>query len=290
MNLMSYTDSDISIGASQVAAVLGFSPYETPQSIWRKIVGLEPTATESPLSTFRKRLGNLLEDDVLDLFEKETGRVVVTKQPDTKKRKGFIHATPDGIADDGSLVEIKTSSDSLWEEVPYHYYIQVQIQMYVHERDKTYIPALCSMNYHCYVVDYNERDAIRFVEQAKWFYDTYVLPRIEPPPSLTRVLRKSEELSTVEATEKIIELAQRYRELKEAELEIIDKLNALRQEIKKLLPPRTRAVDKEGNVVVSRSVATVRPSINQQALREYYPDVFYQVAGEPRTIERIVVR
>lgn len=287
---MSCTDSEITIGASQVAAILGYSPFETPQSMWRKLVGIESDKEESALSKYRKHLGNLLEDDVLAIFQETTGKKLAILQPDTKKRRGIIHATPDAITEDGEIVEIKTSSEEVWVEVPYYYYVQIQVQLYVHDLKVAYLPALCRMNYECYTVEYNQSDAERFIEQVTWFYQTYVAPKIEPPPSYARALRKSKESVSVLADDNTRALLARYYEVRKAMVELEAELKDIREKLKLSVEPNGRLVDSEGNILASRIVSFMPGTVDRDALRKYYPDVYAEVVGEPRPVERLIIR
>lgn len=277
------------IGASKIAAILGYSPYETPLSAWRSLMGIESSNPESELSKYRKRMGQLMEDAVIAYFEEQTGKTVAIRQPDTQKRVGIFHATPDGITSSGELVEAKTSSDAPWREVPYHYYVQVQVQMYVHGAEVTYLPAVCSMYYQCFTVPFNKDDAEMFIERAQWFYDTYIKTGIEPPPSYERMLRKRTELDTLPADDTIRNLVARYNEVRQTISLLEKKLTEIRDEIRAHIKPMTRAVDTDGRLLVTRSSYLVSGKVDVNALQLYYPDVYREVVQAPREVERLIV-
>lgn len=63
-----------SIGASEVAAVLGLSTWDSPYSLWSKKCGLAPVDTEE---TEWQRWGNILEPAICEEYAVQTGRKVI---------------------------------------------------------------------------------------------------------------------------------------------------------------------------------------------------------------------
>lgn len=124
-----------SLGASEAAAALGVSPYQTPVELWQRKVGLIPDQEESEAM----RWGSLLEPVILGEYARRTGRRIVGEQGFTR-HPGYpcLTATPDAVTEDGRLVEVKTASawakewgDEDSDEIPDHYLIQVAHQMAV---------------------------------------------------------------------------------------------------------------------------------------------------------------
>lgn len=68
------------LGCSEIAAALGLSRWKTPYQLWQEKTGVvEPASLDGQL---RIDLGNLLEDIVAQLYEKETGFQVVRSRPE----------------------------------------------------------------------------------------------------------------------------------------------------------------------------------------------------------------
>jgi putative phage-type endonuclease len=123
------------LGASEAAAALGVSPYQTPVELWQRKVGLMNDQDESEAM----RWGNLLEPVILAEYQHRTGRVVAATQ-EFRVHPGYpcLAATLDARCEDGRLVEVKTANawakewgDEQTDEVPEPYLIQVAQQMAV---------------------------------------------------------------------------------------------------------------------------------------------------------------
>lgn len=134
-----YEERKKHVGASEVAAILGLSQYETPYSIWAVKTGqMEPFSGNEAT-----KLGQDLEPVILNRAEEDLGelkRDVVCLHPDK-----ILRATLDGqLSKSGDVIEAKTAGlisnrvspewgdDGLVErdgQVPRTYFVQVQAQL-----------------------------------------------------------------------------------------------------------------------------------------------------------------
>lgn len=134
-------------GASDVAGILGISPWASPWSIWADKVGLTPLDDDAerdiddPLT-----FGRDLEDIIRDRYERQSGLYVVGAQSIIRHpSEPWCFATVDGLVveshdacdellgDPGTLAvfESKYTSDPPWETIPEHYRAQGHWQMFV---------------------------------------------------------------------------------------------------------------------------------------------------------------
>lgn len=147
-------------GASDVAGICGASPWSSPWSIWASKVGLvplDPTLDDDDPRTF----GLDLEPVIAAKFERRTGLYVVGKQrmihhPD----EPWQFATVDGLvydrafreldgnvtewntADALGVFESKYTGDPPWDDIPDHYRIAGDWQMYVTGLDRLWLACL----------------------------------------------------------------------------------------------------------------------------------------------------
>lgn len=136
------------IGASEIAAAAGLSPYQTALELYaRKRNELPPIEDNDAM-----RMGRLLEPVVKAEFVRSSGLALRDPNPPMFIHPDFnvISATPDGIIDDATLLECKTASwrmkgfwgDEDTDAVPDHYLCQTQAQMAVMGADLVHLAVL----------------------------------------------------------------------------------------------------------------------------------------------------
>jgi putative phage-type endonuclease len=124
------------IGASECAAALGLSPFETPLSLWARKLGLQPDVAENEAM----EIGTLMEPIIEELYERRTGWGIAKTQIFVREPgPGILSATIDGLRNDDRPVEFKTISafkagsigDEDTDELPEHWLCQAAQQMYL---------------------------------------------------------------------------------------------------------------------------------------------------------------
>lgn len=228
-------DRTKSIGGSDVAAILGLSPWRTPLDVWReKALGeLDDKSSDAMEAGLR------FEDPILMHFLNE--QVETTgKQATLERRKpvvvGHRHASPDAlIAQQGwhSLVEVKTtSSGDGWgrdgsSEIPAHYLPQVMHYLDVLELEDAFVPVLLwpsdmrriagltpaetirALGLRTYRVHYNQALAAQIRDVVAEFWEKHVVAMKPPEPrDLADAKRCAWAVAgkTVEADDELVEL------------------------------------------------------------------------------------
>lgn len=184
----------LGIGGSDVAAIMGISPFATIRDLYNDKVGIEPAIMEEESNWVAKEVGNRLENLVAEIFSKKTGLTVFPV------RKMFRHPLyPFMVADvdffilypDGSygILECKTCNYNAkvkWEDgaIPDNYVLQVRHYLSVMNMDRAYIACLYGNNEQEYVIRQIERDVMEekeIIAQEEYFWKEYVEKRIAPP-------------------------------------------------------------------------------------------------------------
>lgn len=98
------------LGGSDIAAILGLSPFASPYSVWQDKVGIAAEKEQSE----RMRWGQLLEDPVRQAFSEETGHALRRLRPVTMYGSDELpraYFTPDSLVGRRvtALLEIKTT-------------------------------------------------------------------------------------------------------------------------------------------------------------------------------------
>jgi putative phage-type endonuclease len=117
--------------ASDVASAIGANPYEKPRDLLVKKVGKRKW--EGNEAT---RRGTELEPIARDLYDAQYSRksheIGLVQHPVHK----WLGGSPDGITEDGLLIEIKCPlTRKITNKVPKHYIAQVQVLMEVLDLD-----------------------------------------------------------------------------------------------------------------------------------------------------------
>ena len=125
------------VTASEAAIVLGRSPYKTPWRLWAERTGMARAADLSANPHVQR--GNALEDEARRAFEERHGTMLLPLCGESEEHP-VLRASFDGIADDGSPVELKVPAERTFAEVSAKttesnayqlYWPQVQHQLYV---------------------------------------------------------------------------------------------------------------------------------------------------------------
>jgi len=181
------------LGASDVGAMLGVSPYQTKLGLWASKTGRYEQA-----ETLAMRLGRRMEPVIIGLYEEAVG-VVVERHPLTYQHDDcpYLAASLDGTARvDGAVrvVEVKHLSHragrelAAWRDNPTPgergvmacYWWQVQAQLAVTGLRRGDLVILADKQLEVEPIERNE-DAVAHIEAEAWkFWTEHVLP--DRPP------------------------------------------------------------------------------------------------------------
>lgn len=176
------------IGASEIAAVVGLSPFESPFSMWHRKKGNLPGPDPSnPLFYW----GHALEPVVAQKFAELHDNYIVSHVGTCRHvDRGWQFANLDRLLCDLNIevpLEIKTTrygdnwGPSGSDEIPVHVRCQVMQQMDVFSAPYAWVAALIGGNdYREYRIDFDEADATALREAGAAFWAS--LQADEEPP------------------------------------------------------------------------------------------------------------
>ena len=176
-------EREYGIGASEVGAILGLSPFETPFSLWlKKTKQVEPDPENQAM-----KMGHLLEPVVAQLWEEATGeKVIKASAADiiyVHPEYDFMRATPDRVVRGRKkLLECKTTvTDVDGDDIFPHWLAQCQFQMYVTGIHDVDLAWLVKGRYFGYInVPYDPEFAEFIAERVKEFWNDCVVGGKEP--------------------------------------------------------------------------------------------------------------
>lgn len=168
-------------GSSDAAAIVGYSRYHSPVSVWDSKVNRRIEEGDREVI---QRVGHALEPLCTELFSEATGISVIDPGSYaiyTSKEWPWMFATIDRLTHDGQPVELKTAwyeAAAEWKErVPLAYQIQCQHQMAVTGGDMAYIAVILNGNgFKWHVVKRHSNWVEALVDRTGTFWREYVEP------------------------------------------------------------------------------------------------------------------
>lgn len=184
------------LGGSDIAAVLGVSPYATPLDIYLEKKGL----SEKP-QNIRMRLGSVMEKEIIKIAsEKYNLTIEPYEETLIHPKHNFLIGHIDGYCrEEKAIVEIKrcTSKDkSEWgeegtEDIPLHYWYQVQHYMllarnYLEVEKTILIVNMDDIFLKKYVIYPDEAAQGQIIFTSAVFWNAHVLNDFPPAPTTSK--------------------------------------------------------------------------------------------------------
>lgn len=159
---MSEEAKRVTVGSSDVPAILGLSPWRQPVEAWAQLVGLLPRYTVD--ANAEQRRGHIIEPALVAHYAREHGVTLVPgppiSEPAVVASDGWRSCRPDATTPDGRLV-VEAKTTRRWEgwgpsgtdQVPVHYAAQVAWQLSVLDAERGAVVAYCPMDDEVRVYD-----------------------------------------------------------------------------------------------------------------------------------------
>jgi putative phage-type endonuclease len=285
------------IGASEIAAVLGLSPWSSPWEIWaRKVNPFGMARDDGDRGRVeRMRWGLLLEPAISEEWETRTGLRLLHRQvrfahPDTD---GVCFATVDGLAADHDdaepadclgVVELKTTGDRRWDQVPDHYQIQVQYQMACVRLPTAWVACLhAGQRLSLWEIEADPAVQAALIDAARAFWARHVIPQIPPPvdgtaataQALRDTYQAARPRATVDLDDAVALAVSNLREIKKQQADLEDKRALAEQQIQAALGEAEDGTYNGATVVTWR--AQQARNIDRAKLRDEWPSVYADV-------------
>ena len=216
------------IGGSDLAPILGISPYSTALDIYNEKLSL---VTKEKTESTAMMLGNILEPVIRDMYVKVTGEEM--EKHDQIIRKDFMIGSLDGLTKSGKVLEIKTArNDKGWgeegtDEIPIHYATQVQHYLMVTGAEVADVAVLIAgSDFRIYTVHANKKLQELIFKKEKEFWEM-VQNKTPPEPQNINdlsILYPHSSLESIEVTpymrDKIGLLSHLIKEYKDLDVRI----------------------------------------------------------------------
>lgn len=296
------------LGASDVAAIMGMSPWATPADVYYRKRGEDDKAKVDPVRQKIFRRGKRLEPIVIEMLKEELG-IEVTKVSTDAEPNRYVDSEFDFLAAEidfewrvreedrqrfpwarnlevGSIQngEIKTVSPfqaKEWgemdtDEVPIYYAFQSMQGLGITHRDVCMYGTLFGAdNLVTYGLLADPECIAAMRARAVAFWQEHVLAGVVPPPQTIEDLQRMylrATLSTLTATPDIAEFVRQLHEVKDQKKAAEDRETELEFQIQNALGEHEALVDAKG-----KPIATWKNSqhsgLNQARLKEERPEI-----------------
>ena len=268
------------IGASEVAAILGLSPWETPFSLYLKKTHQVPPTEENDAM----RRGHYLEDAVVQWWMHETGEQVIKASAAdiiyVHPEHPYMRVTPDRVVKGRKkILEVKSTAIQMGETIPDYYLAQVTYQMYVtgiHQAELIYIQG--GLTFGRFIVEYDEEFANLIAERVTEFWNENVLGGKEPDAiavsDLAVKVPKSTPEKSIEADEQALDQINVLREKKAMYDALGDEIAELTDSLKMYMTDSEALLDGEGNVLCTWKSSKDKTSFDSKAFAAENPDLY----------------
>jgi putative phage-type endonuclease len=279
------------IGGSDIAALLGLSPYKSPLELWAQKVGHPMRKTSEGVHL---RFGQFVEPFVALEYERLTGFHTVEHiepllHPEYEFMYGHVDrlvvpspempAVFDGIVMAEVLLECKTTSvfnkDEWGEEgsdqVPNAYLLQCAWYMAITGCTKADIAVLLgNQDFRVYRIIRDKELENMLIDQAKKFWEEYVRPCVAPPPQSVndaRILYPYDKPGQrADACQELYVAHQKYHKLSAELTRISDVLDAIKSHIMTAMGPAQELIY-GGKVLATWKNSKPAKRLDTQALK-----------------------
>jgi putative phage-type endonuclease len=286
------------IGGSDVAAILGLSPFKTAYQVYREKRREVADWQGNDLTDWGKRM----EPAIRQWYSDKTGRSV--RLPDKiifHEKYPFMLASLDGFTDDRRIVEIKTArSGKSWgepgtSEIPDYYAVQVHHYMIVTGFEVADIPvSIAGSSPELYEVPADKELHEMIIEAEAKFWERVI--KGEPPEITTyadAVARfgSSKAEGVIIASPNIIEAVENLKRSKEQTKQHEEFEEDLKAEIIIALGDAgDTLIDPEGNELITYKLGNGVKRFDSKAFEKEQPELYHQYLKQGEPIRRFLIK
>lgn len=174
------------VTASSIGAILNMSPFTKPKDVMRRMVRDWHNGRPEFTGNAATDWGNANEAGAIAQFEMNTGTKV--EKCAFYQFEDWLGASPDGLVGSKGLIEVKCPYGLRENRKPFfktakmqlHYYSQMQIQMYVTDRDSCYFYQWAPYGEDLEIVEFDKSYTDMILKPIRAFYDQYLIERQKP--------------------------------------------------------------------------------------------------------------
>jgi len=295
------------IGGSDVATIMGMSPWATARDVYRKKKGIKGALDDAAdrENWVAKKVGHLLESLVAEIFEAQTGlKPYEVRKMFAHPEHSFMLANvdffitlPDGKT---AILECKTSNShnkEKWDDgaVPLNYELQCRHYMAVMNVDVAFIACLFGNNENDFVWRRIDRDLSfedDIIANEAHFWHNHVLADVEPPytesgdlvlKSIRNHFGEADETADgvivppnmMGALQELIALKAQKSEVDKTSKSLKEKIESIQAVFVEQMGTSCKAVcSTEDEEVIITYNPVIKDNVDKEGLKAQHPDIY----------------
>lgn len=281
----------LGIGGSDVAPILGLSPWATPLDVYLDKIGEAPEREDTPAMAW----GRAMEPLLRQAYEAQTGRrVLVPAESFVHPEHAFMRANVDGEIDDAIGFEGKTArTGEGWgepgtDEVPDAYGLQVQHYMIVRGWVQVDIAVLIGgSDFRIYTVEADPQVQRDLIDLEREFWHRVETRNPPEPRTFAEVQQRfgrSAAAGMVVADDDAFNAWASLQDARRIAKEAEEREEAAKAELMRTLGDTgDTLIDHKGRVLATWKLAKAPQRFDANALKAEHPDLYetYLRLGEP---------
>ena len=234
------------LGGSEIAAICGLSPYQTPRDIFMLKTGKE----DYQESNWNMKLGTYLEGGIAELWQEESGYNVIKSSAKNvvyvHPKHSFLLGTPDRrffySTKEKGILEIKTTTGVFdYEEIPQQWVIQIQWYMGLTGLKRGILTWFEFRTKEMKSQEYEFEPELfnQLVEIGVDFWNNHVLTGTEPEAinssDILKIFKKEEPGKVIEASTELQEVYSSIKHLQSQVVPINEQIETMKEQVKMVM-------------------------------------------------------
>lgn len=280
------------IGSSEVATIMGLNPFDTPLKLWRRKKGLDAPIPENTAMV----MGHLLEDAVAQRWMLETKHQIIKNSAVdfimVDEEKPYMRVSPDRLYwlegmphndRNRGIVECKTTAlDVDYENVPLHWFVQLQYQLGVSGYPEGWLAWLTrGRDFGCRFFEFDKNYFNeQITETVTRFMVDNIQGNVEPQAynvdDVLLMTPRSMQGKSAIATEDILEAVEKLKDVKES-IKALEKDKATYEaSIKMMMADAETLLDANGMTLATWKNNKDSVKFDEKAFAQAQPETYKQ--------------
>ncbi|GAB6395459.1 MAG: YqaJ viral recombinase family protein [Bacteroidales bacterium] len=291
------TERRLGIGASEVATVLGINPFDTPFALQNRKKGRLAEEAENEVM----RAGRILESAVAQYFTELTDAEILKRDVIlmyVDENKPFLRVSPDRVCiydNEEILLECKTTQKEVnVDDIPAHWYVQVQYQLGVSGFKKAVLAWLVrGLKFGYAEINFDEKLYNSIVEEVEQFWNDCIIGDKEPAlKDVNDVLLRYPQHVEGKAIEASAEALDYYTKLAEikAKIKQMEEEKEEYEQYLKILMKDAENLSYCGKVLVTWRATKGSQTFDKEAFQKEHSALYEQYLKDVKPVRRFLLK